>query len=95
MHRVVRTRRFERSFRKLRKSGLLKDILRAEIDATIILLAEGKSLPASYSDHQLTGDLDRYRECHIRSDLLLVYERHDDKLVLVLIDIGSHSYLFE
>ena len=94
MYRVVRTRRFERSFRKLKKSGLLKSGLRAEIDAAILLLAGAKSLPASYSDHQLTGALEAYRECHIRGDLLLVYERQDGKLILVLIDIGSHSYLF-
>lgn len=94
MYRVVRTRRFERSFRKLKKSGVLKSALRAEIDAVILLLAESKALPASYSDHQLSGALATYRECHIRGDLLLVYERQGDKLILALIDIGSHSHLF-
>jgi mRNA interferase YafQ len=94
MYRVVRTRRFERSFRKLKKSGLLDAKLRKDVDETIILLAASKTLPPSYSDHQLTGKMQGYRECHIRGDLLLVYELRDDILALALIDIGSHSYLF-
>ena len=94
MYGVVRTRRFERSFRKLKKSGLLKASLRREIDAVIIRLAEGTTLSTTYQDHQLTGGLSAYRECHIKGDLLLVYERRDEVLVLLLIDIGSHSQIF-
>ena len=94
MYRIVRARRFERSFRKLKKSGLLKAGLKKEIDAAIILLAGSKVLPASYTDHQLTGEFEGYRECHIRGDLLLVYEQHEDKQVILLTDIGSHSHIF-
>ena len=94
MHQVVRSRQFERSFRKLKKSGRLKDALRSEINAAIILLAEGKSLPASYADHQLHGEQQTYRECHITGNLLLVYMRRDDVRRIVLVDIGTHSYLF-
>lgn len=94
MYRVVRTRQFERSFRKLKKSGKLGADLRREIDSLILLLAENAALPVSYRDHQLSGAWSAYRECHIRGDLLLVYEKRDKILILVLADIGSHSYLF-
>ena len=33
-------------------------------------------------------------ECHIQPDWLLVWEQHDDELVLVLIDTDTHSDLF-
>jgi len=59
-----------------------------------VLLVEGKSLPMSYADHQLSGELQQYRECHIKGNLLLEYEYRDDMLVLILVDIGSHSQLF-
>ena len=36
----------------------------------------------------------RHGECHIQHDLLLVYEIREAELVLLLIDIGSHTYLF-
>jgi len=94
MYGVVRTRQFERAVRKLRKSGALKPALEKKLDETIVLLAGRKPLPPSYRDHQLTGDVRRYRECHIKGDLLLVYEVLDEVLILVLIDIGSHSELF-
>ncbi|MBU4536784.1 type II toxin-antitoxin system YafQ family toxin, partial [Patescibacteria group bacterium] len=29
---------------------------------------------AKYQDHSLTGKLSIYRECHIKSDLLLMYQ---------------------
>ncbi len=34
------------------------------------------------------------RECHIQGDLLLVYKIEQGVLVLALLDIGSHAYLF-
>ena len=94
MYGVVRTRQFERSFRRLKRSGVLKQNLRDEIDELILLIAERKMPPASYQDHQLTGDMSDYRECHIRGDLLLVYQLQHEKFMLVLIDVGSHSQLF-
>lgn len=94
MHGVVRTRQFERAFRKLKKSGILTLQLREEIDEVIYILASRKSLATHYRDHQLTGDQSAYRECHIRGDLLLVYQVIDEKLILVLAGLGSHSQLF-
>lgn len=34
------------------------------------------------------------KECHIEPDLLLIYQVHDKELLLLLINIGSHSELF-
>ena len=35
-----------------------------------------------YRDHQLTGNLKDYRECHIRPDLLLLYWIKDNEVKL-------------
>ena len=59
------------------------------------MLARGEMLDAKYRDHKLQGDYAGYRECHIRADLLLIYQVRERLLVLVLVDIGSHAYLFE
>ncbi len=56
------------------------------------LLKEEK-LPSKFKDHKLSGNLKKYRECHIKNDLLLIYQLHEDTLTLV--DIGSHSQLFK
>lgn len=44
-------------------------------------------------DHDLTGDWIGYRECHIKPDLLLIYRKVGDDM-LILARLGSHSELF-
>lgn len=94
MYRVVRTKQFERSFRKLKESGTFKGVAKKKLETAIELLARSKALPSAFADHRLQGIWNAYRECHIKGDLLLIYQMHDDILVLVLVDIGSHPYLF-
>ena len=58
-------------------------------------LSDGKALDARYHDHELSGNYRGVRECHIEPDWLLVYEIHDEVLVLMLYRLGSHSDLFK
>ncbi|MBU0577874.1 type II toxin-antitoxin system YafQ family toxin, partial [Patescibacteria group bacterium] len=48
-----------------------------------------------FNVHPLKGKYKGTYELHIESDLLLVYKYSHDDLVLHLIQIGSHSELFE
>lgn len=94
MYLVARSKRFKKSYGRLKRSGHFKDEARKNLEAIIDLLVSGKVLPVHCADHQLKGIFKDYRECHIRGDLLLVYrvDQHDN--VLGLSDIGSHSQLF-
>ena len=94
MYTVVFSRRFKRSLEKLQRSGKFSATAAEDYKHITNLLAAGCKLPAIYRDHALTGDYLSYRECHIRGDLLLIYGIRDDVLVLLLLDIGSHSQLF-
>jgi mRNA interferase YafQ len=94
MYRIFRTKDFEKSYERLKRSGTLKTKTRANLIEAIDFLSEGKPLPLGYKDHALKGDLKEFRECHIKGDLLLVYQIREKELVLVLVDIGTHSYLF-
>ena len=67
----------------------------AELEFVIDKLANDEILAPKYKDHQLTGDLKAYRECHIRPNLLLIYEKQEDILLLTCINLGSHSKLFK
>ncbi|MGX2983476.1 type II toxin-antitoxin system RelE/ParE family toxin [Helicobacter sp. 23-1045] len=58
-------------------------------------LANGESLEPKYHDHALKGDYKGYHECHIKPNLLLIYQKQDDKLILYCLDIGTHSELFK
>ena len=58
------------------------------------LLASGEPMPQKYKDHQLTGNLHDFRECHIEPDWLLMYQIFDNELILSATATGSHADLF-
>lgn len=64
-----------------------------EFDKVVDILADDLPLPLSYRDHPLHGDWEGARECHIRSNFLLVYRYVNDD-VLILERLGSHSEIF-
>lgn len=82
MYQVVPSRKFARSLKRLKRSGIFKSAVEESFNEAVNLLIAKKSLPASYFDHQLTGEWSEYRECHLKGDLLLVYEYRDEMLML-------------
>ena len=57
-------------------------------------LANKRPLDKKYNDHPLHGKYEGARDCHLKSDLVLVCEVHDDVLELILMRMGSHSEVF-
>lgn len=55
-------------------------------------LEKQDKLETKFKDHDLTGNYDGYRECHIKPDLLLIYKANETQLFLAR--IGSHGELF-
>ena len=94
MYTVVEHQDFRRSYLKFVRSGKLKSRAKTELKRVVELLRIHKPLSVRNRDHALKGEWFGYRECHIKGDLLLVYERKEDVLMLVLINIGTHSELF-
>ena len=87
---VKLTNQFKKDLKLAKKQGKDADKLFAVVEK----LANGESLEEKYRDHDLSGNYQGCRECHIESDWLLIYEIFDDVLVLLLNRIGSHSELF-
>ena len=87
---VDRTNVFKRDYKRAKKRGLdlqkLKDV--------VTKLADGETLPPANKDHALTGNWIHHRECHIAPDWLLIYQIHENVLVLELTRTGTHSDLF-
>lgn len=82
------TKKFDRAYNKLN----IKD--RELLDDVILKLCENKKLESKYKDHKLKGSLKKLRECHVKPDLLLIYDKMEDLLILKAINLGSHSELF-
>lgn len=90
-YKIQYTTRFKRSVKKCAKRGLDMSRLRNVISQ----LAASGTLPAQYKPHKLTGTLSGCWECHIQPDWLLVWRQDNDVLLLIFIDTGTHSDLFD
>lgn len=82
-------RRFLRDFKKYSKSRIN---FKERLNEVIEFLGSGASLPEKYKDHKLNGKWNGYRECHIQSDLLLVYRCYEKNIELIT--LGTHDELF-
>ncbi len=91
MSRIRFSRSSRKALRRLRRSGRFDEALFAFI---LNELARGRVLPARYENHSLQGTYAGCFECHIKSDLLLVYEIDIPQNTLSVLDVGSHSELF-
>ena len=92
-YKIEFTNSFKKQLKKVIKQG--KDI--QELLDIITKLANLEELEPKYRNHNLINDK-TYKdcsECHIKSDWLLIYKYVDDRLVIVLFAIGSHSELFD
>lgn len=87
MYKVDYSNLYKKTFKKLNTDDKL---LVLEV---IEILASGQKLDIKYQDHKLKGNMSEYRECHIKPDLLLVYKKDKDILVLTCIRLTNHNNL--
>lgn len=90
---IRRTSQFKKDFRR-EVSNPRNRNLAFELAKVVGLLQQEKVLPDRYQLHRLKGSFVGCFECHIRPDLLLIFQR-TDRRTLVLVRLGSHSELFE
>ena len=92
MYHVIPSNQYRKSLGRI---GQHKDFQVKKLDEIVKLLENGETLAPRHRDHELKGDHAGIRECHVQNDVLLLYRKEKDMLVLLLVDIGTHSYLFE
>ncbi|MDP1664310.1 MAG: type II toxin-antitoxin system YafQ family toxin [Methylobacter sp.] len=85
---LIRSSQFKRDVKVVKKRSKDMDKLRT----LLILLLEGKTLPAEYLDHPLKGNWNGYRDSHLEPDWLLIYRISGDDLYLVR--TGCHADIF-
>ncbi|HAR37300.1 MAG: addiction module toxin RelE [Bacteroidetes bacterium GWD2_45_23] len=85
------TRQFKKDFKRY-KSDPVKV---REVFSLLKLLERGDSIPKEFKPHRLKGNYKDYLECHIESDLLLIWLSDEKEKIIKLIRLGSHSELFE
>ena len=85
---IVTSKAFERDLKRLGKRG--KDMGR--IRAVIETLRLRQPLDPRHRDHALSGNWQGFRDCHVESDWVLVYQLDDEAVHLTR--TGTHSDLF-
>ena len=60
----------------------------------LTFLQETGAVPENYSPHKLIGNYSGFMECHVESDLLLIWLDEENNIIK-LVRLGSHSELFE
>ena len=90
MYNIVYTARMKRDARLMKKRGKNMN----KLVEVLKLLASAEPLPEKYKDHQLTGSLKDFRECHIEPDWLLMYQIFKNELILSATATGTHTDLF-
>ena len=86
---IVHTSRFKRDYkREGRNEATIGPLLAGVVDHLI----RGERLPDRLRDHALFGKWKDYRDCHLKPDLVLIYQLLEGQVVLIR--MGSHAELF-
>lgn len=91
MRKIEPTTQFKKDYKRERR-GQQGTSLEADLKAVFDFLCDDLALPEEYQDHQLSGKLKDFRDCHIHPDLILIY-RKQGATALQLVRLGSHSQL--
>lgn len=91
MYKIIESKSYIKALSKLKKSGdeAALDNLKIIVDK----LSKGEKLPQKFKDHQLHGVMSDKRDCHIKGDLVLIYQILNNNLFLL--DISNHANLFD
>jgi mRNA interferase YafQ len=88
MREIERTAKFRRDYKR-ESRGRHRATLEASLRAVIVPLMHDEALAERFRDHPLTGEWAGFRDCHVKPDLVLIYEKPDD----ATLRLGSHSEL--
>lgn len=91
MRAIEWTSQFTRDYKRESK-GRHRSTLDAELTVVLNLLLYDEPLEPRYRDHALTGEWKDCRDCHIKPDLVMIYQKLEGS-TLRLVRIGSHSAL--
>ena len=92
MRTIERTTQIRRDYKRELK-GRYRATIDDELRALLTLLVQDEPLPERYQDHPLQGNWSGHRDCHVRPDLILIYQKVEPN-ILRLRRLGSHAELF-
>lgn len=94
MYKLTQTTKFKKDLKKILKAST--NDFNLTFDVLELLKNQGVlGIPAEMKPHQLKGNYKNNWECHIKSDLLIIWIQIKDPKEISLVRIGTHSELFK
>lgn len=93
MYQIVTSTKFLKDLKLLKKRSEKDFHLLQQL---INVLAENghKGIGKNHKPHKLNGNYKGYWECHVKPDLLLIWDENEQINLLELVRTGTHSDLF-
>jgi len=91
MRTIERTSRFKHD-NKRESEGRHRAYLDAILVPVVEILANDRPLEPHHHDHALSGEWGDHRDCHVKPNLLLIYQKSGAN-ILRLVRLGSHAEL--
>jgi len=90
---------YTNSFKKNVKLCYKQNLDLNELYQVIVSLAKLETLPPKNRVHPLTGygkvrKGEKYMECHVEPDWLLIWVQNNNEMILVFTNTGSHAKMF-
>lgn len=92
MYKIRYSFRFKKSYKRVSNNVRFKEETYTHV---VGCLVSKKELEPKYRNHKLKGDMEGVWECHLAPDILLMYTYIESELVLMMVNIGTHSDLFD
>ena len=93
MFEIVASTKFLKDLKLLKKRSA-KDLLTLQELITVLAEKGHEGLDKKHKSHKLSGNYKGYWACHVKSDLLLIWDENEQINLLELVRTGTHSDLF-
>ncbi len=93
MFEIVTSTKFLKDLKLLKKRSL-NDFQLLQNVITILANKGHMGLDKKHKAHKLNGSYKGYWECHVKPDLLLIWDENEQINLLELVRTGTHSDLF-
>lgn len=93
MYQIKTSNKFLKDLKLLKKRSISDFEL---LESFVKNLAENGSagVDRKHRPHKLKGEYSGYWECHVKPDLLLIWDENTEIMLLELVRTGTHSDLF-
>lgn len=93
MYQIITSNKFIKDLKLLKKRNI-SDFHLLQNFVNNLAVSGHKGIDKKHKPHKLKGDYKNYWECHVKPDLLLIWDENEEIMLLELVRTGTHSDLF-